>query len=153
MSSQGSDVAAAIATVRSGERYELEPRCVDERVDFLNISQTEEDGFEMEVIISVSKTEVPSDIVPVTTVDDPDESTALVDVLGREGVFNELVDAVSSVYGLPRKTVAEQFEGGLHCTRTWPDDPSVANVLFQTRFAGDSEGIRSGRLHADSLWY
>jgi hypothetical protein len=153
MSGQRSEVAAAIAAVKSGERYEMEPSSEDERVGFLNISQTEVEGFEIEVKISVSKTVVPSDLVPVTAIDDPEEATALVDVLGREGVFAELVDAVSSVYECPEETVTEQFERDLHCTRAWSDEPSVSNALFQTRFAADTDGIRSGRLHADDLWY
>lgn len=153
MSGQCSEVAAAITAVRSDERYEVEPSCEDERVSFLNVSQTEAEGFEIEVKISVSKTAVPSELVPVTAVDDPEEATALVDVLGREGVFTELVDAVSSVYEVSEETVIEEFERSLHCTRAWAGEPSVSNGLFQARFTGGPDGLHSGRLPADDLWY
>lgn len=153
MSGQPSEIASAIAAVRSGERYELESSCKDGRVSFLNISQTETEPFEIEVKISVSKKAVPSDVVAVTAVDTPEESTALVGALGHEGVFTELVDAVSSVYECPQGTVREQFERSLHCTRAWADEPSVSNVVFQTRFAGGPDGLRSGRLHANDLVY
>lgn len=148
-----SDIAAAIATIRNGERYELEPTCEDDRVGFLNISETGLERFEISVTVSVSKTDVPADIVPVTAVEDPGEATALVTALGREGVFTELVDAVSSAYDLPRETVVERLEADLHCTRAWSDQPSVSNVVFQTRLAGSPDGMRSERLHADDLVY
>ena len=153
MSSQNSEIAAAIAAVRRGDRYEEEPSCEDERVKFLYILQTEVEAFETEVKISVSKTAVASDIVPVTAVDDPGESTTLVDALGREGVFTELVEAVSSACEFSENIVIEQLERTLHCTRAWNDEPSVSNVVFQTQFGGGPDEMHSGRLHANELVY
>ena len=153
MSNETTDIATAIATVRDGDRYELEPACDDERVRFLNISEAEVNGFEIEIKVSVGKAAVPDDIVPVTTAKDRREATGLVEALGREGVFAKLVDAVSNAYDLPRGPIIEQLETDLHCTRAWPDQSSVSTVLFQTRLAGSPDGIRSVRLHADELSY
>ncbi|PCR90677.1 hypothetical protein [Natrinema ejinorense] len=153
MPDENSDIAAAIATVRNGDRYELEPACDDERVLFVNVSETGFERFEIAVTVSVRETDVPDDIVPVTAVDDRGEATPLVEALGREGVFAELVDAVSNAYNLPEETVSERLETDLHCTRSWPDQPTVSNVVFQTRLAGGPGGMRSERFHADDLVY
>jgi hypothetical protein len=133
--------------------YEVEPGCEDERVIFLNVSQTEPEGSEIGGEISLSKRAVPSELVPVTAVDDPEGATALVAVLGREGVFTELVDAVSTVYGIPEGRIVEGFERSLHGTRARTDGPSVSKVLFRARVAGGPDGLCSGRLHADDRWY
>ena len=148
-----SDLAAAIDAVRNGERYEIEPDCDDERVGFVNVSKSETEGFDVAVKVSVGKTDAPDDIAPVTVVEDRREATAMVEALGREGVFAELVHAVSSAYELPEETVADSLETDLHCARAWPDQPAVSNVVFRTRLGGGPDGLRSERVPADDLVY
>jgi hypothetical protein len=102
--------------------------------------------------VSVDEAAVPDDVVPVTAVDDPADATALVDALGRDGAFAELVDAAAAAYDLPAQAVADHLEADLHCTRAWADESAVSNAVFQTRIGGDADGLRSERLYADDVF-